>query len=470
MATTVKNAITSLPLDLTGNKNAAASGNRSAVSSQPNTGSIPGLSVVSGSIPQGLTFGQPKPLTVSPPAAQQPPPANNANGKVLGTTTATGTTAADLTKQLGEFADKSRSGADTAAIDLEDTARKNAELEYQNVLGALGRQREEVGTLATQQKEQVQKEVGQQVEDYTANQEKEVKQIGENKEQYKTNVQDQTEQLARNWRDMSLEVQRILRGTGRDSTSYASEKEAGLLSQFNQGLRAIAQKSADTLKNFDEAVTETVSYYTRAVQKIKDAGVTEANNIDNWVRQQISSIQNQEGTALTKKLTDINSALAQGRQLKLQVEQNIANQTLGIGTWLAQVQEQYKMAVATAATGKTEDAAKGIADTTNLVKLTQAILDGNGEIQQTEDGNFVIHGYIPNSSGQFDEVSIPVTSGYVQGQIAQRTSELSKIPGGADSTLTEQAAQSLGLGSNPFSTPQQSSGGVFGAIRNAFGL
>jgi len=363
-------------------------------------------------------------------------------------------------QQLDDIYNRNRDNASNLATDIENTARANAEGEYSAIMDALKTKKGEVTNLGEQQKASVDKELGLGLEDLAAKQDTETKNIDKQKTQFQADTQQQNEDLGKQWRDTSLEVQRIMRARGVSESGFATGKETDLLMNFNKGLGMLAQKSSDALKSFADAATETVNFYTREKEKLQVTADDQKASIDTWVRQQVQDIQSQEGIALSQKLSQVRDAVLQGRQLKANVEQKIADQQLGLATYTYQMQQQYKYAVATAALGKVQTAQDQIKQASDLFNLTSTILKNGGSIVQTKnkDGTdaFAVHGINPATGSAID---IPVTAGYVQGQAldaAKQTKGLYDSGLAPDpNVLLTQAYQGMGLNGNPFQSNQQ---------------
>ena len=310
--------------------------------------------------------------------------------------------------------------------------------------------------------------------------ESEVTDIEQQRDEFKEDVATMKDELARNWRDMSLEVQRAMRARGVSDSSFAAGTEAGVLKDFNKGLRAIATKSTRALADFSQAVVETTQFYNGKITELETAGRRQLEDIDTWVRQNVQSIQAQENTALTSKLNQIRDAVLQGRQLKANVEQKIADQKLNYGMWLQQMQVNYQLAVAEAAKSSVGNAQQGIKDVKALFDLTQTIVDKGGDIvtQVGEDGKTqaFVHGKNPSTG---EDIYIPVTSDYAsqinterQGQTVKNQSDIldlaikQQVYGGLTGGNTDytQALQTTGL-NLPTTTNQNK--GVVGSIISA---
>ena len=369
-------------------------------------------------------------------------------------------------KALESIYNKYGGAADRAAEisrEIEDTARANAEDEYRQVKEALGVQKGEIQTIAGQQQERIKKEKEFGVEELGARKEKEVKTIGEQSKAFGEEVASQKDQLAKNWRDLSLEVQRVMRARGVSESSYASDKETALLLDFNKGLRTLAKSSTKALKDFSDAIVETNSFYTREQGKLEYNATNANQDVDNWVRQSVQSIQAQEGVALNKKLADIRNAILQGNQLKIQTAQKIEDQKAALETWLLQTQIQYKNAVALAAQGKVNDAASGIKTTWDAVKFANDVLtQGGGAIETNPStGNPAIHGKVFNTkTNTFDEFWYPVTSGFAK---AYETNQAYKAAQAQNAGLLNPVTPTAVAAANPLTqSPWQA---LLGAIK-----
>lgn len=373
----------------------------------------------------------------------------------------------DVNRLMGKYGSDVTSNADALAKEIEDTARANAEREYQDVLSALGVQKQEVQTIGQQQRERIatQKEQGTQ----ELEQKKQSETMGIQKEatQYSEDIGVQKDQLAQNWRDMSLQVQRIMRARGVQDSSYSSDKETQLLLDFNKGLRALATTSSRALKDFSDAVTETTRYYNSEQTKLSTQAAQADQDVDNWIRQQVESIQAQENKALSTKLVEIRDAISQGNQLKINAQQSIADKQYALDVWMVQTNTQFKQAVALAAQQKVSTAEDAIKQSKDLVDFAYSVLTkGGGELTVGADGKPVIHGSVFNpTTNKFDEFNYPVTSQFVnsfqtdqaykQAQTQNAQFNASLLPGTATGSSAGSAAtanQNRGLLSGILST------------------
>lgn len=332
----------------------------------------------------------------------------------------------DITDLIDKYGQEVTGDADTLARAIEERAVNAADREYQSILSILGGQKTEASDLAKQQKESAlgQKELTQ--ADLEAKQNQEVTAIGKEKEAFKEETAQTTETLARNWRDLSLEMQRIMRAKGVSDSAFAAGKETDLLLNFNTGLRAIATKSTAALQDFSDAVDETVKFYKRQEANLDFQTNEQIKEIDNWERQQISSIQSQETMAYNKKLDAIENAMTQADTLRVNTANSIAEKKLSWGLWLVQMDYQYKTAVAEAAKTSVGNASQKITEARNLFSLTASVLDNGGEIIATKDaqGNITggtVHGILPTTG---EEIDIPITAGGTTNLLMQQAGNI----------------------------------------------
>lgn len=335
----------------------------------------------------------------------------------------------DLQALMDKYAGSTTDRMDALAAEIEAVATANAEREYNTVMDALGVQKGEIKTLSAQQKEQLSGQKKLTEEGLIEKQTSETADIEKQKTGFQQETEASKEELATNWRDLSLELQRVMRARGVSESGFASSQDAKLMLDFNKGLRNIAVKSTAAYNDFADAVIETNKYYTRERAQL-DFDFNKANtDVDNWVRQNVESIQAQENVALNKKLSDIKNAILQGNTLKVQTAQKIEDQKLGLATWVAQFQMQLKAAVATAAAGKVDDAWKNIAAVRENTNIVKTVLDNGGEFvkKTASDGTtqWFVHGPAINSDGTFDYVDLPVTQGYVQTETLKTASQIS---------------------------------------------
>ena len=329
----------------------------------------------------------------------------------------------DLIKKYGEQVTGS---TDTLARDIEARATAAADREYQSILSLLGGQKGEVSTLSTQQKEAAGKQKKLTQEELTAREGKEVSTIGKEKEAFGEEVTQTVETLARNWRDLSLEIQRIARARGISDSAFAAGKETDLLLNFNTGLRAIASKSTAALKDFSDAVVETVSFYQRQGKQLDLDTNNQMQEIDNWERQQVTNIQGQETMAYNKKLTAIEEAMTKADTLRVNTANAITEKKLAWGLWLVQMDYSYKQAVAIAAQQSVGSAATKVNDVRNLFKMMADVLDNGGEIipQKDDKGNIIggtVHGILPSTG---EDVYLPITAGGTTNLLLQQAGNI----------------------------------------------
>lgn len=363
----------------------------------------------------------------------------------------------DVDSILSRYASGAYGRADELAAEIERVATENANREYSDVMDALRGQKEEVSRLGTQQRDRAlkQKELTEQELADTSN--TELRNIDKQRSGFIEENEDQVDRLGRAWRDMSLEVQRIMRGKGTSDSSYAAGEEVSVLKDFNQGLRKLSLEKSGALRDFSDAVIETVNFYQRKKVQLQEEVRVALEDIDNWVRQQTTSIQNQERVAVSKKLADINNALLQARQLKFNIANQVAQTELNFGMWLEQTKINYQMAVATAAKGKVQDAQSKIAEAAALSKNMATLLE-NGQAQWIQDGSGAVTGIQDALTGAI----IPVRPGFKDEYDTQKNLELQKNTISATPSLEEQINSLIRL---PGSLGAPASG-VAGAIQS----
>lgn len=404
------------------------------------------------------------------------PTKDQIKSSLKGTTVDKYLTDTDLTSLLDQYGKEGRNDVNQLAADLEKRAREKAQRDYDAILTVLKGQKEEIGTLSDEQKANADKQLELGTADLTAKKDSSVKEIDKQKTSFQNESEDQADTLARNWRDMSLQVQRVMRGRGASDTAFGAGEETKLLLDFNKGLSKLAQTNQGAMQDFADAVIETNDFYNREQTKLDENIRVQKQDIDSWVRSQVKSIQAQETMALNDQLDAIDAAISQGDQLKVQMESKIRDQKLNYGLWLAQAQQQLKIAVATAATGKTDAAASKIKDYRDLATQTMDLITKGGYALETvtnKDGttSFQVHGKLPN--GQ-DDV-IPVTQ---QGYNTLQTNAAATIaknlssnnPLGAytgDTTdIFNNVYGSLGGTTKQEDTTDTSSGGLFSSLKS----
>lgn len=365
---------------------------------------------------------------------------------------------------LQKIYDKYGGAADRAsdiAKEIENTARANAEAEYNETRRALGIQKEEVATVAGKQKGDITKQKELTTEELKAKEESESAKIEGESAAFADTIDTQKEQLAQNWKDLSLYTQRIMRARGVSESSFASDKESALMLDFNKGLRQLAKTSTDALQSFSDAVIETNKFYTRQQAQLNFDTNKQMEDVDTWVRQKVEEIQGKENVALNSKLADIRTAISQGNQLKIQTAQQIEDRKAALDTWLVQTTTQYKIAVATAAAGKVSDAKSGIDNAFAMTNMIAKQLD-NGMATMTLDKTTnlpVIHGSIVNADGTTSEYEMPITAGAYQNY---QTTQLYKAAQASNAGMT--AGLTLPTATTPAKT------GVVSGLLGAIGL
>lgn len=324
---------------------------------------------------------------------------------------------------IKKYSGSSMDNANEVSDALESAARKAAERDYKDVMRALGVQKQEVATLGQQQRESVeaQKKLGEQ--DIETNKEKDLTTIEGEKQTWQKELINTKDELGTAWRDMSMEIQRISRAGGRDSSSWAASQEGETLRDFNKSLRALSEKNVSALKSFADAVVETTQYYSEAKQKLELEAKDALNNIDSWVRTQVSKIEAQQDVALSKKLTQIEQAIAQGQQLKVQTAQQIATAELNFGLTLAQIQANYKAAVTNAASQNEADALKTIQEAGKVSEAALQIVENGMAVPVlNDDGTVSIVGKLPDGTSiDFDMTKEGFTTGILDQIAASRS-------------------------------------------------
>ncbi len=375
------------------------------------------------------------------------------------------------------FSDLSKSTEDYARA-IEERASAAADREYQAVLGLLGGQKDEAKTLAGQQRERALTAKQEGGEELSAKEVKELAEIQKQKEGFTTEMTSTVETLAKNWRDLSLEVQRIARARGISDSAFASGKETDLLMDFNKGLRTLATQNLSALKDFGDASTETVQYYGREKTKLESAAKQQVEDIDNWERQTVATIQGQETMAYNKKLDAIEAAMTRADGLRTAVAQDIASKKISWEMWLTQTQYNYKLAIAQAATGKGDDAMKTWNNMRDVAKGMGEMMDaGLGSIVPQTNAQGQITGgtfkYRNPATGKDEEIGLNDV-----GTLSGLTSAYKSTYGsfGSDNTNLQQAAGTIpdfstyvsNLGGGSAAPTSSNQGGLLGAIGSLF--
>lgn len=382
---------------------------------------------------------------------------------------------------LNSYFDKIRGNTDSLARDIEETERANAESEYNAIMDSLRSKKDEVYRLADTQRKNIDEELKLGKDELADKEQTELRKIENEKQGFIQSNEEQKDSLARQWRDTSLQVQKIMRARGAADSSYTAGEEAKLLMDFNRGLNTLAQKAQSVLANFVDAAQETVKFYQRQQAKLESQARQSKQEIDNWVRSRIEEIQNQEKMALSDKLKAIRSAILQAKTLKTNVENQIANQQLSLATYINQIQQNYKNAVAAAAKGSLSEASKGIQDTSKMFKLISTIIDNGGQFVEKVDKDGKKLYFVVGVSPDTDEyVEIPVSPAYVNIKSIEMGNKIKNMMPDIEAAKMKSndfinlGSQSLGLSSSPFSTTQPENkqtnrGGIFGAISKFFG-
>jgi hypothetical protein len=360
------------------------------------------------------------------------------------------------------------------AKEIERVARENAEREYRTILEALGRQKGEVAQLASEQKENITRQGEMVEEELGIRSEREQREIDKQRTGFIEGVEETKDQLARNWRDMSLQVQRIMRGRGISDSTFASSEELKVLRDFNQGLRQLAVKKSGALKDFADAITETVSFYERKKVELAEEVRVSLQKVDQWVRQRTIDIQNQEGMALSNKLREINEANLRAESLRTNIKNEILQKQMDYDMWLKQTEVNYKLAVAQAAQGKVQSAADQIKEAAAVSKNMFTLLQ-NGQAHFVDMGNgqegiqdLLTGSVIPTNTGFKDQYEHQQK---LQQQILEQRAQ------GGGSTTDLLLRQMLGLqpqsgGGGALLSPQQEEEqkGLLGGIMQGLGF
>lgn len=366
----------------------------------------------------------------------------------------------DLQNLINKYAGQSRDNAQSLADEIERVATENANREYDAIKQSLGVQKGEVGTVGKEQRGRVTAQKDLSTKTLEEKQSTDISNIEKQKEGFLQESAKTADQLAQNWRDMSLQVQRIMRARGATDSSFSAGEETKVLLDFNKGLRTLASQSQSAVKDFADAVIQTNQFYSQSKAQLELDANNQLGDIDTWVRQQTQSIQSQENMALVQKLNAIRDAISKGQQLKIQVEQSIADKQFAIDSWIVQTNINFKNAVALAGQGKTADAQKTIEDYRNqAIKNNDLLLKGGYQLDTVQvDGKStpVLHGYLPD--GSVDTIYL-TPQGAQQLQTNQQNYSLGKPD--ATTSLIQNASQ----------TPTTNSGGgLLGTLKSIIGL
>lgn len=276
-----------------------------------------------------------------------------------------------------------------------------------------------------------------------------------------------------------MQVQRIARARGTQDSSFSASQEKDVLLDFNRGLRTLAKQSTSAIQDFSDAIVETNKFYTREKNNLEIESRQALEDVDTWVRQQVQNIQAQENMSIAKKLNSIRDAISQGKVLKIQAEQSIADKQFGLDTWIVQTNTNFKNAVALAAQGKSQSAAETLAKYRDQAKESYDLVTKGGyspEVVKGSDGKYqyVIHGKLPNGQDDY----IPMTqSGFdiltqnVYGSLT-KSNDPYALPGSVqvDPTSINTARNQAGLPSiGTSSTQSTSGGGLMDTIKGFFG-
>jgi hypothetical protein len=311
---------------------------------------------------------------------------------------------------LAKYSDGARKGINDYSEAEIKLAEDRAMREYNTVMDALNVQKGEVATQSAQQRQRLDDQKALTQQELVDKQNTEQKTIDKQVTQTKQDYQSKTESLAKSWRDTSLYAQRVARAAGIQDSGFAVGNEQKMLTDFNQGLRTLSTQNQSALNDFADATIETDKFYQRQQASLDTEVRNAKSDIDTWERTQIQSINNQSNLAQNKRLDMIATATSQANQAKMQVEQNIADKQLALGTYLIQMQQQYKLAVATAAQGKVQSAADQIAQLNNQAKLIQTGLEmGTLQYGKNQNGSPVIHGYLPGTNSYYEQATTEAT-------------------------------------------------------------
>lgn len=388
----------------------------------------PQQKVYAGPVPSGYDeakFRQTGQL-VKLPEQKSPPPSGSSNGGAITEEEALkrgwdiNNLPSGYSRFVDTYAEEARKRAEDLARQQEETARRNAEAEYNDTMNLLRTQKGEVGTVAGQQRTRAQEAGNLAKTDLAANKDTEIKKIEKERTGFQEQERESEETLGRNFIDLTRRIQASLRAGGIADSGYAQAQEGKATLDFNKGLRELKSKALGAYQDFSDAVIETNNFYERQGAKLAFELKNQIEDVDTWERQKIQEIQGQENKALSSKLAEIRNATLQAQQIKANIEQDIANKKYALDSWVFQFTTQAKAAVATAAQGKTSDAAKKINSYIEDVSNIKNVLDKyGGYIVKNQDGTFAVHGSVPGVSstgdytGTFSDVEIPVSQQWV---------------------------------------------------------
>lgn len=300
-----------------------------------------------------------------------------------------------IRKIIDDVYNKGMSVADA----MEARGKEAAEQRWRLINENLQRQKGEIKTEAERQRQlareqetlykgQIEKRKGEELEAIT-----------KQKEASEKEVMQMKDDLGRAFVDSSRKLQAVLRASGVSKSGFAIAQETELLRNFNRNLDAIAVRHKDLVDELDKAYRDTISVYNDKIDNLEFETRKMISDISTWERQQIVAIQNNENLNLADKLDRINDAINRADAVRMQVEQNYANQKLAWAQWAYKMQVKMALSAQAAAQGRVDNAYK------NLQLIRQNYQDAINNVafakwQQTPTGEWSLMsptyaGYIP---------------------------------------------------------------------------
>jgi hypothetical protein len=267
-------------------------------------------------------------------------------------------------------------------------------------MDVLRSQKNELPTIAEYQKGKLQKQKEEDLTTLETGRTKDVASLDKTQKDFEETTRTNQDTLGENWRKLSLNTQALSRARGITNSDFSQQQESNQMMEFNKGLRVLATSAQNVYKDFVDALTNTNDYYATATNKVINDSATQSADIDEWMRQSVVSIQQQERLTLGQKLSEIKSAAAKASELKLNIAQQAQTRQQNLEDWLLQTKVNFDNASKLAAQGNVSSAATTISDiakTTATIQanLKNALSTGNASIQTDTNGQSYIKTYDP---------------------------------------------------------------------------
>lgn len=320
-------------------------------------------------------------------------------------------------------------GLDVAAA-MEQRAREAAERRYRAIKENLARQRGLIEELAGSQKQQALETERFYKGELEKRRTKEVEEIGEMKEGEKRSFLEQKDELGATYSDTIKKLEAKFRGLGVASSGWATAEERKLLQDFNKNLSKLTMQHRDVISELNKAIIDTNETYDSRIAELEKETRDALRSVDDWIKQQVVSIQNADNMALADKFDAIAEAINKADAVRTQVENAYRQQQLQWAQWLKNLQIQIATAAQEAAAKGRIDYAKSLAQVTKqqAEEMKEALSMGLARFEPTGDGNYTWYYYSPTQGkyiegGVIDEDGRNALSLWMQKKIAPSTTQ-----------------------------------------------